>query len=582
MATSRRTATNENVSTYGDGTRDYTALATWEAATDIDLVSAAQSEVLECYDDAASFDDYTTLGGATTDASYFRIVRPASGEGHDGTSNNGVFFLVTSANNIFTINEDYSQIQDLILRHNVNTGSALRAIKLSGDYTKVIGCIIFDCTNAGAGDFRNIVMLGMDTILVHCLIENCEDDAVYTSPGAGNTCYIYNCTIIDSGDDGIHYSNGTCVCKNVLITGSAASDFKAGTYTGSDSNASGDATAPGTNNRINQTFTFANAAGNDYHLASSDAGAMEFGANLSADAFFAFDDDIDLDTRPIGPNWDIGFDEATGWIVPYSVVTRFHPAPRPVFFPRPTFPVKSRVFHNEIWRARHYVDINGIYRIFNAAEYRFYRKLNSAPVLGVDSSFATNATLPHEPVDTWADGTWYTSVTFFNGVIESGFLPLGPAGETAIKLVVSGGALEGSPPSGPTRFDLILLPDGDVRVHGIYWPIPDAGTNGPGKADEWSIDFTTDGSAPSVSTPTVTKTMTFVMGFDLLEHDITAADGQTVRVLAQTRRNDGTVPSPVWVYSTNSADKSIVADGTGPAAAGTADAWRGYLPADWV
>ena len=67
MASSRLTATNENISTYGAGGfgRDYTSLGTWESATDIDLVTAAQSEVLECYDDAASFDDRLTFAGAT-------------------------------------------------------------------------------------------------------------------------------------------------------------------------------------------------------------------------------------------------------------------------------------------------------------------------------------------------------------------------------------------------------------------------------------------------------------------------------------------------------------------------------------
>ena len=111
MASARKTATNEHISTYGNATRNYTSMVTWEADTDIDLVTATQSEVLECYDDADSFDDYCPLLGATTNSSYFRIVRPASGQGHDGTPNNG-FNIANTANVVcFSLYENNSQVQ---------------------------------------------------------------------------------------------------------------------------------------------------------------------------------------------------------------------------------------------------------------------------------------------------------------------------------------------------------------------------------------------------------------------------------------------------------------------------------------
>jgi len=77
--------------------------------------------------------------------------------------------------------------------------------------------------------------------------------------------------------------------------------------------ASSDATADDTDttgNRINQTFTFVDAANDDYHLDSADAGAKGFGTDLSADADYPFDWDVDGDTR--GTTWDIGFDQITG------------------------------------------------------------------------------------------------------------------------------------------------------------------------------------------------------------------------------------------------------------------------------
>ncbi len=55
----------------------------------------------------------------------------------------------------------------------------------------------------------------------------------------------------------------------------------------------------------------------DYHLAAGDAGAKDYGTDLSGDSFFPFDDDIDGD---LFDTWDIGFDEnsvAAGGYVPY-------------------------------------------------------------------------------------------------------------------------------------------------------------------------------------------------------------------------------------------------------------------------
>ena len=59
------------------------------------------------------------------------------------------------------------------------------------------------------------------------------------------------------------------------------------------------------NPRINQTFTFVNAASDDFHLDGADAGAKDFG--LSDPASGMFSDDIDAQAR--GSTWSIGIDE---------------------------------------------------------------------------------------------------------------------------------------------------------------------------------------------------------------------------------------------------------------------------------
>ncbi len=316
MASARITASNENVQTYGNGTRDFTDFNTWEAATDIDLVGAAQSEVLECFDDAASFDDNIDAAGATTNASFFRIIRPASGQGHDGTPNNGFFIDSTIADHTFRITEDFFSLQDIIIRHIFSSSDEFN-VTMRGDNSTCIGVICFDSVNNGAGGASHFnVFDGVDVVFVDCIGINPDQHNFRLNPGGGITTYVYNCNAIDAASNGVRAESGTIVAKNVLSTGNGTDFVTAGgVFTGSVTNASGDATAPGSTPRINQTFTFVNAASDDYHLAAGDAGAKDFGTDLSADAVFAFDDDIDGD---LFGTWDIGFDEPT---VPVAVVS---------------------------------------------------------------------------------------------------------------------------------------------------------------------------------------------------------------------------------------------------------------------
>lgn len=56
-----------------------------------------------------------------------------------------------------------------------------------------------------------------------------------------------------------------------------------------------------------RTVTFEDEAGDDFHLDSTDTGAVDYGTDLSGDANLAFTDDIDGNTR--SGTWDVGADE---------------------------------------------------------------------------------------------------------------------------------------------------------------------------------------------------------------------------------------------------------------------------------
>ena len=312
MASSRRTATNENISTFDSaGGKDYSTLLGWEIATDIDLVAAAQSEVLEIY--KGNHNNRIELRDATTNSSYFRIVRPAAGEGHSGIpkfDGTVAAFTTSVASNNWTLHEDYSQFQDLCIKTTLNSSSSSAcAIRMEAcDQAKMIGMLIADILNDdGSNDGTGVKSLsnsGNENFIINSLFHNCEENGVELRDAGDLICY--NVTAIDNAERGFAESGGTLTCINCLADNNATEDFDSGVISG-NYNASGDGTAPGANSRINQTFTFVASGSDDFHLASNDAGALDFGTDLSADGSFAFDDDIDFETR--SGSWDIGFDE---------------------------------------------------------------------------------------------------------------------------------------------------------------------------------------------------------------------------------------------------------------------------------
>ena len=218
----------------------------------------------------------------------------------------------------------------------------------------------------------------------------------------------------------------------------------------------------------------------------------------------------------------------------------------------PVRPVRTRVMATT--RILYRLDARGKYRVFNAAEYRFYRSNSTPPVEG-DTPFATNATLPHEPVDAYADGTWYLSVSYYNGIYDSGFLPVGPLGETYLRLDLAGGVETTSPPAGPLNWHIENVGGGVVRIIAVYVQ------GGTLRADQWAVAYTTNGSTPATDTPDVTQDMA-TDGLAVLSYDLPGqGDGTTVKVRLQTRRYDSS-----YVYSEDSEVKTITADAAGPAA----------------
>lgn len=327
MASARRTGTAESVSTYGAG-QTYSVLATWESATDNNNVTGTVSPVLECL--AAQYADTVVLAGATNDATYFRIIRPQAGNFHTGIRDTGVRFYITTNTVVFALQENNSQVQDVLARITNSSASARLgfAATTAGTGGAFVGCIGTNIQNSGSGAHSAFQMDRDGVRCVDCLAENIESTGFYTN-GSATTVLCYNCTSINSLVNGFIQFAGTFNLKNCLADATAGTDF-AGTFTATNC-ASGDTSATGTGARASQTFTFVNAAGFDYHLATNDAGAKGFGTDLSADGTYAFNDDIDRQTIT---TWSIGFDSLLAEDMSYTTPIMISAGPRHIYAKR--------------------------------------------------------------------------------------------------------------------------------------------------------------------------------------------------------------------------------------------------------
>jgi len=121
----------------------------------------------------------------------------------------------------------------------------------------------------------------------------------------GATVYAYNNTIYGN-DIALHCYDSTLVLKNTLVAGNNQT-LEDSINPASDYNAFDSVeTTGGANDRASQTFSFVDAPSGDFSLLLTDTGALDVGADLSADPGLNISNDIIGTSRPQGPGYDIG------------------------------------------------------------------------------------------------------------------------------------------------------------------------------------------------------------------------------------------------------------------------------------
>jgi hypothetical protein len=224
-------------------------------------------------------------------------------------------------------------------------------------------------------------------------------------------------------------------------------------------------------------------------------------------------------------------------------------------------------------RAARLASAQGLYRVFNAAGYRMYWSNSGPPVAG-GAPQAFNATLPFTPSSAFSDGTWYLSMSYFDGVLDSGFLPIGPAGQTYLTMILSGGVLQPTLPTAPTNTSLVVQAGGVIQVVGYYATAAGDGVNA---ATEWDIAYTTDGSTPSSNSPSIR--VAFSAGGSPIQTLMYSLPTQTGGTVVKVQLQVGRALSPSgYAYSTPGTVLAATAVTAGPSSPLGIQSWAGVVP----
>ncbi len=298
---------------------DYTSLSAAESGEQADLVSLDRQLDIECY----AMEDTTAVNmdGWTTDATrYIRIYTPAS-ERHDGKWNTSKYRLSVTSGTIHAIQissgADHVRIDGLQIMIRATTGlqDAIWMPSVNtNNLRRITNCIIKSDDANNTSQAMGVRTYGASSIteVWNCIFYDFADgvlgDAAINFRYA-NTSYIYNCTFVNNYVGiSIHTSSGgTVYAKNCLFSANSSDTYGA-VQANCDYNATNNSSLGYTSNthdRTSQTFTFVDAANDDFHLAPTDAGARNYGVSDPGSGLFSTD--IDGQTR--SGTWDIGADE---------------------------------------------------------------------------------------------------------------------------------------------------------------------------------------------------------------------------------------------------------------------------------
>ena len=313
----------------GDGTTNATSGANraWaDLAEAANALGSSLSTPIDIYCEGSAADtsnvDQTVWDMTTTATNKLRIIgeqsplHPNFSTAKSGKYDTSLYHITcTNRNGLYNNIPEHVEYHGLQVHVTVTNASSYVAFKTTNanqDATD-IACIIADCIAKATETSGTTIGFhtrfpgtgGRGTSLVYnCLSIDCDTGCANDFGLSGDVGEFYNCTV--AGGTYSYVEDASMKVVNCLSTAAANIGFVGTFAAGSDYNAEDDGNgAPGANSRSAQTFTFVDAANDDFHLASTDAGAKGFG--VSDPGSGAFSDDVDGGTRT--GSWDIGFDQ---------------------------------------------------------------------------------------------------------------------------------------------------------------------------------------------------------------------------------------------------------------------------------
>lgn len=324
-------------------TREFTLLSTAVTAAsnashinNADLVSANVILNLPCYYDSGADTAGPTIDGYTTGPSnYIKIYTPSNtsnesnnSQRHQGKWDDSKFKLVTGLYGV-AVKDNFVTIDGLQVRISGRVGNitdiSVTALDASNEINISNNILTFNDTGDPVNNPLPFGISLFDPDLKARVWNNILYGFKDETGGYGvaltlplfSSVIIYNNVFVDSFIGVSKTVNYNSAMKNNIAQGNNT-DYNVATASGTYAyNLSSDATAPGTNAKINTNVLFADALNKDFHLGVSDTSAKNSGSDLSADPSFAFNIDIDGHTRQTGA-WDLGADEGA-MAVYYSV-----------------------------------------------------------------------------------------------------------------------------------------------------------------------------------------------------------------------------------------------------------------------
>jgi parallel beta-helix repeat protein len=288
----------------------YTSLNNAFAGEITNLVTIDTQLNINCYAMQDTTPVYTGVGWATDATRYVQISTPTT-ERHSGVYDTSKYRLETTSDTGIDVVSGLQYLRIIGLQFQLTRSTSYSyAIHISDGPTWIDSNIIKGVVS-GVDNHAGIALSDpninyISNNLIYGFNVN-SSNGIYVSSSSGDN-YIYNNTFVNNSrgidlnafnsarfTNNIFRSCGTCVVEATpTYSNYNATDLSSLGYTS------------GSYDRVSQTFTFANEGAVDYHLTFSDMGARGHGANLSADPYYAFTNDLDGQNR--STPWDIGAD----------------------------------------------------------------------------------------------------------------------------------------------------------------------------------------------------------------------------------------------------------------------------------